>query len=196
MDQLNRETVPAGLVGVADLIARVPERAMEVIGRERQNRELSLISIHQMNKTYSWNPGRTVWIALLIGLTAFSLLWSMSTTLGMFRSTGTSVGGVMKELSSLGIELPSNIAKPVSSASTLADTLPNFGIGDSIAMSFGSMILYGIFKFFMVMPNLDRLKTLREEEKRIEEEMRYLSMWMTQSIGQTMESKDANAASS
>lgn len=191
MDQANRENVPAGLIGVADLVARIPERAMEIIEREKQHRELSLLSIHQMNKTYSWNPGRTVWIALLIGLTAFSLLWSTSTTLGMFRSTGTSVGGVMKELSSLGIELPANIASPVSSASMLADTLPNFGIGDSIAMSFGLMVLYGIYKFFTVMPNLDRLHTLHDEEKRLEEEVRYLSAWMSQLIGKSMEEKSS-----
>jgi hypothetical protein len=178
----NRENVPAGLVVLADFVARVPERAIDAVEREQQIKRLLLLSIQQMKKTFSWNPGRTVWMALLIGLTAFSLLWSMSTITGMFHSTGQSLGGTMKELNQLGIELPSSISSQVGTLVTVADATPNFGMGDSIAISIGCIVLYGIAKFLIVMPNLDKLHTLNEEEKRLEEEVRYLNGWMNELV--------------
>lgn len=178
----NRETAPAGLLLLADFCARVPERAMDAIERERQMRELHLLSIHQMKKTYSWNPGRTIWMALLIGVTVFLSFWSMSTVLNMFGSTGQTITGTMKQLSQLGIELPPNVAPQFGSLMNAADVMPKFTMGDTIAYTIGSMVLYAIYRFFMVMPNLDRIKILHEEEKRLEEELRYLSAWMNELI--------------
>lgn len=174
----NRENLPAGLVLLADIVARIPERAMDVVERERQLNGLRLLSIHQMQKVYSWNPGRTIWVAVLIGVTVFSALWSTSTVLGMFSSTGQTLTGTMKELNQLGIQLPQNVASPFTSMMGIADAMPAYSGGDMIAYTVGSILLYAIYKFLTVLPNLDRLKLLQEEEKRLEEERRYLDAWM------------------
>ena len=178
----NSEFIPAGLVLLVDFVARVPERAMDAIERERQSKHVQLISIDQMKKKYSWNPGRTTWMALLIGSTAFSLLWSMSTVMGTFHSTGQTIGGTVNELSQLGISLPPNVASQFGSIITVADKAPSFGIGDSIAITFGVIVVYGIFKFLTVMPNIDKVHMLNEEESRLEEEIRYLNGWMNDLI--------------
>lgn len=187
--EMNSETIPAGLLLIADFVARVPERGMDAIERKRQAKELALLSIQQMKRTFSWNPKRTIWVAILIWFTAFTTLWSMSTVLGMFRTTGQTIGGTMKQLTQLGIELPPNVASPFGSAIGVADSIPSFGIADALAISFGAVVLYGIYKFITVMPNLDRLHILNAEEQRLEEEVRYLNQWMSQLIGQSMERK-------
>jgi hypothetical protein len=181
-ENTNLESVPAGLLFVADFAARVPERAMDVVERERQHKQLLLLSIHQMKKTYSWNPGRTVWIALLIGLTVGTSMWSMSTVMSMFNTSGLSFGGVLNQYQQLGIEIPATVGSQVGSAVSAMDALPKFGMGDTIAFTIGSMIIYGIIKFLLVMPNLDRLRLLEEEEKKLEEEIRFMNGWMNDLI--------------
>jgi hypothetical protein len=175
----NHESVPAGLLLVADIVARIPERAMDFVERERQLKQLSLLSIQQMKRTYSWNPGRTVWIALLIGLTVFSTGWSLSSILGMFGTSGMSLGGAVKQYQQLGIEIPVGVAGQFSSMTGFVDAMPKITMTDTVMFTIGSIILYAIYKFITVLPNLDRLKLLREEEARIEEEISYLNGWMS-----------------
>lgn len=179
---LNRESAPAGLLLIADFIARVPERATDILERERQKRDLTLLSIHQLKHAYSWNPKRTVWIALLIGFTIFTSLWSLSTTLGMFSSSGQSLTGTMNELSTLGIELPPNIASQFGGVASAADSMPKISVGDSLLISIVCMVLFGVIRYLFAIPNMHRLKALDEEELRVEEEMKTLTDWSTEAM--------------
>jgi hypothetical protein len=178
MPELDLSAVPAGLVPLADAMNRQPGRAMEMIARERQVRELLLLSLRQLKHIYSWNPKRTVWMGLLIGTTAFSLFWSFSTIMGMFRSTGTSLGGTVNELSQLGITLPSNISGSIAPLVSAADKSPSFGLGTAIFLTLIVLGGYALLKFLVVSTHWNDVRTLHESELAIQEELDALNTWM------------------
>lgn len=178
MPELDLTLVPAGLVPLADAMNRLPKRAMEMIARERQIRELALITVKQMKRTYSWNPKRTIWMAILIGTTAFSLFWSFSTVMGMFRSTGTTLGGTMKELSLLGIELPPNLSGSITPLVSAADKSPSLGMGTAIFLTLLILAGYALLKFLVVSQHWNDMRTLHESEAALQEEIVALNVWM------------------
>ena len=164
MPELDLTAVPAGLVPLADAINRQPARAMEMIARERQIRSLALLSVQQMKRVFSWNPKRTIWMGILIGTTAFSLFWSFSTIMGMFRSTGTTLGGTMDQLSQLGISLPSNLSGSITPLVSVADKSPSFGIGTAIFLTLIVIAGYALFKFLVVSQHFGDIHTLHESD--------------------------------
>jgi len=178
MPELDLTLVPAGLVPLADMMNRQPKRAMEMIARERQIRELALITVKQMKRTYSWNPKRTIWMAILIGTTVFSLFWSFSVVMGMFRTTGSSLGGTMDQLSQLGITLPSNLSGSVTPLISAADKAPSFGMGTAVFLTLAILAGYALLKFLVVSQHWDDMRTLHESEAAIQEELVALNVWM------------------
>lgn len=178
MPELDLTLVPAGLVPLADAINRLPARAMEMIARERQIRELALVNVKQMKRVYSWNPKRTIWMGLLIGSTAFSLFWSFSIVMNMFHSSGSSLGSTVNELSTLGIQLPSNLSGSVTPFISAADKAPAFGMGTAIFLTFVVMAGYALLKFLIVSQHFGDIHTLHESEKAIQEEVDALNAWM------------------
>lgn len=183
MNQSQSKNIPAGLLILADAVERMPDQAGRILEREHESKKVALLSVASLKRVYSWNLGRTVMIALLIGVSVGSALWSVSSIVGLFGSAGMSFAGTASELSQLGIGGLSNPS--VKTTLTLAESLPKFGAGDIFMYSVLSMFLYGVIKFLLVLPNIERLKMLKEESVRLEEEIGYLNGWMSDLAGRS-----------
>ncbi|MFA5130730.1 MAG: hypothetical protein WC477_07535 [Patescibacteria group bacterium] len=180
MPELDLSAVPAGLVLTADIVNRQPGRAMDVILAERHLRELTLLMIRQNKRKLSWNPGRTGWMAFLIGSTALTLALAFDAIMSTFRTSGTSLGGTVNELAQLGIQIPSNMNGMVQPLISVADKSQTLGWGGSIGITLACLLIYGIFKFVVVAQHWGEISTLKESEQVIQEELATLQIWMNE----------------
>src|SRR3990167_2352134 len=73
--QQNHDLCPPGLLFVADLLARVPERQRDLLDHEITKREREQTLTRETRHLLSWHPLHTTKTVLLYGVLTFVLAW-------------------------------------------------------------------------------------------------------------------------
>lgn len=175
----NRLTVPAGLVIVADLVARIPERGQEVIASEIARRERERTMTRETRSLLSWHPINTTRTVLLFGLHGFVLAWA----LGWLAALGHAYAQL--KTSSIAIPLPLvqdlafNIGTivPTSTALSVASRLPPIDFRDAIGVGIAIAFVVAVERGIIAAFQWKKARLLRAAEDELQAEIETLKSW-------------------
>jgi hypothetical protein len=176
MNAPNRETVPPGLLMVADLIARVPERKEELLAYELRKRERELQVVRETRHLLSWHPLHTTKVVLIYGIIAFSI----ATLIGSIASLGQWFVRLQSSNVPISIpmvgSIPFDIGSYVPSSTTLSSLalLPNISLLNSTYFGIAVALLVLIEKVVFIIIQYGKAEVLRNAEKELNEEMEAL----------------------
>lgn len=177
--QPNRDTCPPGLVIVADLMARVPERARDLIDYEIAKRERERLLVHETRQLLSWHPLHTTKTVLLYGFHGFILAW----VIGLLASLGRSYAA----LQTAKIEIPLPLVKdivfnlgsfvPTSTTFGVAARLPVWSFRDAAVIGLGIAAVVAVEKLVFAAFQWGRVKKLRASMQELDREIATLKEW-------------------
>ncbi|MEN9558727.1 MAG: hypothetical protein RL141_1096 [Candidatus Parcubacteria bacterium] len=175
----NRLTVPPGLVMVADLIARIPERAQEVIASELAKREREQTVAHETRNLLSWHPINTTRMVLLFGFHGFVLAWA----LGWLGAIGQAYAHL--KVTTIAVPLPLvqdlsfNLGTlvPTSTVLSVASHLPTLDFRDALGIGIGIAIVVALERGIIAAFQWKKSRLLRAAEMELEKEMELLRGW-------------------
>jgi hypothetical protein len=172
-------TVPIGLVGVADALSRQSDRKQELLAHEIAAREAQYIAIHETRKLLSWHPMRAVKRIVFYGLNAFGMAWALG-SIASLMSYYVSLNSIASNLSLNGLARGVfGAGTPAPSASMLSQlsNLPSLSMTDSIAIGCAVALLVAIEHAIVAALHGKRARTLQDVEHTLQEELRVLRMW-------------------
>lgn len=177
--QPNRDTCPPGLLLVADLLARVPERKRDLIDHEIKKRERERLMSHETRQLLSWHPLHTTKTVLLFGVHSFILAW----VVGLLASLGRSYVA----LQTTTIEIPLPLVKdivfnlgsfvPTSTSLGLASQLPAWSFRDALVVGLIVSLVVAAEKVVFAALQWDRVKKLKASMSELDQEMASLKAW-------------------
>ncbi len=175
----NRLTVPPGLVMVADLVARIPERAEDVLASELARRERERTMTHETRSLLSWHPINTTRTVLLFGLHGFVLAWA----LGWLAALGHAYSQL--KTASIAIPLPlvqdlafdlGNIV-PTSTALSVASRLPPIDFRAAIGVGLVIAFIVAMERAIIAAFQWKKARMLRLAEAELQNEIDTLKSW-------------------
>jgi hypothetical protein len=174
--KMNRETVPPGLLMVADLIVRLPERKEELLAYELRKRERDQQIARETLHLLSWHPLHTTKVVLVYGITAFSI----ASLVGSIASLGQWFVHLQASKVPLSIpmvgSIPINIGSlvPTSTAlSSIAD-LPVVSLRDSMYFGIAVALLVLIEKVIFIVIQHGKAQVLRRALEELDVETKAL----------------------
>jgi hypothetical protein len=174
----NRDTCPPGLLGTADLIARVPERTADIITVERERRQLERLNISVDRRRYSWHPLSVIKFLFISGGLAFVISWSAGTLLDFLKLYDQTVSkaNAIPSVPGTGFAVPS-INAMVPGASGLFSALPHIGIAESLYAAAVAVIILALVWGIIMFVHREKIALLTRSAKRVDEELRVLEEW-------------------
>jgi hypothetical protein len=177
--KLNRLTVPPGLVVVADIIIRIPERAEDIIVSEIENRERERTMTHETRSLLSWHPINTTRMVLLLGFHGFVLAWAI----GWLAALGNAYAHL--KTSSIAVPLPLvqdvtvdlGAFVPTSTALSVASRLPAIGLRDAIGIGIIIALIVAVERGIIAAFQWKKARLLRAAEERLQMELDVLKSW-------------------
>lgn len=164
---------------VADFIARVPERAQDVIASELEKRERERTMAHETRGLLSWHPINTTRTVLLFGFHGFVLAWALS-WLG-------ALGQAYAQLRSATIELPLPLVQnlsfdigslvPTSTALSVASRLPTINFRDAVGVGIAIAIVIALERGVLAAFQWKKARLLRAAEEELKKEVDILRSW-------------------
>ncbi len=179
--KLNREICPPGLLAVADLAERIPERAHDLFDVELDRRELDLFRLEEEAHKVSWHPWSTIQLIIIAGFSAFSIAWGggiMLDFLKTYEATVSKANSVATAIPGVSIPSISTFVHPSLTSGLLY--LPHIGIGESIMAAVAIMLLIALIKGLIILANWKQITLLKQTVARIHEEMAALNDWLTE----------------
>lgn len=181
---INRDTVPPGLLMIADIIVRIPERRDDLLAYELKQREREIALIVEAHHQQSWHPIKTLKSVLLYGVNAFVLAWSA----GFIASVGRSYASL--KTSQLGIPVPFlgntplNIGSlvPTSTPLSIAAQLPLITPQQAFFIGAAVGLAAVVMRVLVVAFRWKRLRALREQQAELKKEMHILQTWITPAV--------------
>jgi hypothetical protein len=179
--KLNRETCPPGLLAVADLAERIPERAQDLFEVEHDRRELDLFRLEVEEKKVSWHPWSTIQLIIIAGFSAFSIAWGGGLMLDFLKTYETTISKANSITTAIpGVSIPSlSTFVPPSLTSGLL-SLPHIGIAEAMYVALAIILIIALIKGLIILANWKQITLLKETVRRIHEEMAALADWMTE----------------
>jgi hypothetical protein len=178
---INRETVPPGLLIVADVIARLPERKQDLLAYELKRRERELVMLRDTHQRLSWHPVQTLKSVILYGINAFVLAWSA----GLLSSVGRSYAS----LKSSHVDVPIPFAQdfginfgpfvPTSTPLLVAAQLPSVTLEEAIMFGLTIALAIILMRVIIVVIRWRKMHELHEQEIELVHEIDVLREWLT-----------------
>jgi len=174
----NRDTCPPGLLAAADIIGRIPERAVDFLNVEIERRELDLLRVDEQHRRLSWHPWSMIKLLAIAGFAAFSVSWGggmMLDFLKLYEQTVNKTAGA--PMGAFGISIPSIsglLPQPLAGAFT---TLPRIGVSESVMIAGGAIAVIALIKGAIILANWKKIKLVGTAKKRIEGELETLKQW-------------------
>jgi hypothetical protein len=177
--KLNRETCPPGLLAIADLAERIPERAQDLFGVEHDRRELDLFRLETEEKKVSWHPWSTIQLIIIAGFSAFSIAWGGGLMLDFLKTYETTISKANSITTAIpGVSIPSLSTFVPPSLTSGLRYLPHIGMTESIMAAIAIMFIIALIKGLIILANWKQISLLKKTVLRIHEEMAALSDWM------------------
>ncbi len=168
--------VPVGILVEADLIRRFPDRRDDVVAYGIAKREEELIGLHETRKQLSWHPVQLIKTLLVVGVTAFSLIWSVSqvSAFGHWYATArtTKVPISIPLIGSTSINIGQYL--PVSKEIESLQQLPTYTLQDSLIWTGVVMGIILLERGVLIAIAWKKIKKLGHGEKRVKEEIEQL----------------------
>ncbi len=187
----NRESCLPGLLGIADLAERIPERAKELYEVEIERRKHDLLRTGEELKKLSWHPWSTIQLLIVTGGASFAIAWGggmmldflqlINTTMSKTNGSTSTASGSM--LPSIATMLPPQLAGYFTS-------LPHIGLLESFYIALSTVLTIAFIKLIIILANWEKIKIVSATEKRTKAEMAALKEWMAGN-GKAAEKKGA-----
>lgn len=177
--KLNRLTVPPGLVIVADLVARIPERANDVIASELARRERERTMTRETRSLLSWHPINTTRVVLLFGLHGFVLAWALGWLAALGHAYAqlktASIAIPLPLLQDLAVNLGTFV--PTSTALSVASRLPPIDFRDAIGVGIAIALIVAVERGIIAAFQWKKARLLRTAEDELQAEIEILKSW-------------------
>lgn len=177
--QPNRDLCPPGLLFVADLLARVPERSRDLLDHEIAKRERERTLTRETRHLLSWHPLHTTKTVLVYGLLTFVLAWVVG-ALG-------SLGRAYAAMKAAEVTIPLPVVKdfvfhigsfvPTSTTLGIASQLPAWSFRDALVIGLGVAIVVAVEKLIFAVLQWNRSRALHASEAELEKEIATLKEW-------------------
>lgn len=164
---------------VADLIARIPERADDVITAELERRERERTMTHETRNLLSWHPIHTTRTVLLFGFHGFVLAWAIGWL--------AALGHAYAQLKSSAIALPLPLVQelsfdlgsivPTSTALSVASRLPPIDLRDAIGVGIVIALIVAVERGIIAALQYKKARLLRTAEEKMDAEIAMLKSW-------------------
>jgi hypothetical protein len=170
------ESAPPGLLIVADILERIPDRADALLEHEITMRERERVLSQETKSLLSWHPWHTIRFLILSGAVAFAAAWFFSVVLEFVKlyneAVGTKLGipFVDENLFNLDELLPNQVFPILSH-------VPEFGALESFFIALGVVLLVALVKVVFILINWKKIKLLSAAEKELREELDVLADW-------------------
>lgn len=175
----NRETAAPGLLMVADLIARIPERKADLVAYEIARRERERALLYEARQRLSWHPVRTIKTLLFYGINGFVLAWAAGLLAILGRSYNT------LKAAEFAVPVPFfhdavlalGQAIPTSTTLIAASRLPAFSFWDAVLIGLAVAATVMLMKLVASFLHRDRLRQLASATAELERELEALKRW-------------------
>jgi hypothetical protein len=168
--------VPVGILVEADLIRRFPDRRDEVVTYAIAKREEELIGLHETRKQLSWHPIQLFKLLLIVGVTTFSIIWSVSqvSAFGHWYVTArtTAVPISIPIIGTTSINIGQYL--PASKEIESLQQLPTITLQDSLIWTGVVMGVVLLERVAIILFAWKKIKKLGNGERRVKEEIEQL----------------------
>jgi hypothetical protein len=174
----NRESCLPGLLAIADLAERIPERAKELYAVEIERRKHDLLRIGEELKKLSWHPWSTIQLLIVTGFASFAISWGagmMLDFLQLIDKTVNKANGAPTSVSGIGIPSISTILPPQFAGAFT--TLPHIGVLESFYIALSTVLTIAFIKLIIILANWEKIKIVSATEKRTNAEVEALKEW-------------------
>lgn len=178
----NREDAPAGLLFVADLVERIPERGEALLNYEISKRERERVLTQETKRLLSWHPWHTIRFLLLSGAVAFALTWFFSFLSALGRVYNASVGKLDISVPFLDPKLLDIGGAIPTTTFALFSKIPDFGAVESFFVALAVVMLIAVVKLIFIMIHWKKIKMLGEAESVFTEELETLEEWKSELV--------------
>jgi len=172
-------TCPVGLVYECELVARVPERKSEIVDHAIRVRERERLYAKEIRALLSFRPYHAVRVAVIAGLVAFVLMFSVSELAAFGRwYTGFQTSQLTIPIPLVGdYSIPYGNLAPSSTTLGVASRIPAFGLIESAYVGFGIMFAILLEQAVVAALHLKESRTLKEYTDELKRELDVLRAW-------------------
>lgn len=177
---INRENVSPGLLVIADIIVRIPERKDALIAYALKRRERERMLAREARLRLSWHPWQTVKSIFIYGLNGFALAWATGALSTLGRSYQAFKTG------SISLPLPATLPDisfgigsfvPTSTAMTIASHLPQLTLRDALVIGLVVALAVVIERTVVTVIHWKQSRALGEAETELTAEIEELRRW-------------------
>ncbi|HWQ99623.1 MAG TPA: hypothetical protein VN397_02120 [Candidatus Methylomirabilis sp.] len=177
--QPNRDLCPPGLLFVADLLARIPERKRDLLDHEIAKRERERTLTHETRHLLSWHPLHTTKTVALYGFHGFILAW----VIGLLASLGRSYAALQTTKIKIPLPLVNDIVfnlgsfVPTSTTLGIASQLPVWSFRTALVIGIGIAVIVAVEKIVFAALQWKKVRALQASEADLHQEIETLKEW-------------------
>jgi len=173
------KTCPTGLIHECEMLTATPERAKDIIDHAIRVREREKVYNKEIRGMFSLHPFHTTRVALIVGLTTFTILTLLS-ELAVFGkwyaqlksyTMNVSIPLVGEQSLNFGGFVPTSTALSVSSA------IPTIGLMDALYLSLGVIFAFLVEKIIVASLHVKEVHMLKEYQEELANELAVLQDW-------------------
>lgn len=168
---------PPGLLPIADLMARIPARSIELLDYEILRRKRELVRTSETRALLSWHPWETIRLLVLSGAVTFFLAWFLSVIAELGRFYNSIVSATHIQVPFLDQRVIDFLGVVPRSSFQLFAAIPDFGALEAFYVALGVMGALALTKLVFIGIHWEKIKLLGEAERELNEELKELEQW-------------------